>query len=68
MVLTIIDINDQPPEFKENSCGTEVQVSEGAEIGFAMCSVLAEDGDEAGTPGAEITYSIEGRGDDAGKF
>ena len=68
MILTIIDINDQSPVFDENGCGTEVQVSEGAEPGFAMCSVLAVDGDEAGTPAAEITYSIIGRGDDAGKL
>ena len=39
-----------------------------AKLSFAMCSALAVDGDEAGTPGAEITYSFIGRGDDAGKF
>lgn len=56
VVVTITDVNDEPPVF--SSAVYNRSVSEGASPGQAVASVSATDGDEPGTLAALVEYAI----------
>ncbi|XP_072050361.1 cadherin EGF LAG seven-pass G-type receptor fmi-1-like [Amphiura filiformis] len=60
VILTLIDVNDQAPEYTQNGCGDEVQIPEDSQLNAIVCKVLAVDGDESGSDAAIISYVLTG--------
>lgn len=56
VVVTITDVNDQPPVFSSPIYSRNV--SEAATVGQLVTTMLATDADERGTPAATVQYSI----------
>lgn len=58
LLLRVVDVNDETPAFAR--AHYRAAVSEAASPGTAVLRLSASDGDEPGSPNAEVRYALEG--------